>query len=399
MEWEVLMGFAAVTVEGYENAAKQRPSGTNAAKTFGDPVGCGLLGVSAVPPLENTRPTNYSTLLGPSEKFHSPPLVATGQLEAPATLGYASEWKRIADGLRPLDGSLRSPEASLHPLRIPVQQVDHMHSVHGTVSGRAANKHGGAARQTISLTDLANVAASRILGLLKPPIDMRNQLEEHCWPWGPWDPYGKLVPDWNSELYSLAQAAYRGDYLARARFLNEIGTDESADNMLFIQDLLGPTFDPNRLDRRDKWEQREPADARRWLRKRLQDLRKASCKDKHELPYEENPDEVNPVPTLITPSKAAELMNPNGGWDRKPTHVNGATPSAMAEFMKKERERSLPWQLQAALPERQYQVLLCLAEGMKYEEIGYRLDIGVSTVKTHVRYLRQRHDLKLLLSS
>jgi hypothetical protein len=53
----------------------------------------------------------------------------------------------------------------------------------------------------------------------------------------PGDPYGELVPLWNVELYRLARAAYRGDYLARARFLNEIGADESADNMLFIQDL------------------------------------------------------------------------------------------------------------------------------------------------------------------
>ena len=152
-----------------------------------------------------------------------------------------------------------------------------------------------------------------------------------------------------------------------------------------------------RLDRRDKWEQREPADARRWLRKRLQDLQKA-CRDKHELPYEENPDEENTAPALITPSMSAELMNPDGGWDRTPTYVNGATPSAMAEFMKQERERSLPRQLQAMLPERQYQVFLCLAEGMPYKEIACRLGIGVSTVKTHVRYLRQKMDLKALLS-
>ena len=120
------MGFVAMTVEGYESAAKQRPSGTNTAKILEDPVERGLLGVSSLPPLENTRPTSYSTLLGPSEKFHPTPLVATGQLEASATLGNASEWKGIADGLRPLDGSLRSPEARLRPLGIPVQQVDHI---------------------------------------------------------------------------------------------------------------------------------------------------------------------------------------------------------------------------------------------------------------------------------
>jgi len=92
-------------------------------------------------------------------------------------------------------------------------------------------------------------------------------------------------------------------------------------------------------------------------------------------------------------------MNPDGAWDREPTYLNGATPSAMAEFMKQERAKSLPRQLQVMLPERQYQVLLCLAEGMIYEEIAYRLGIGVSTVKTHVRSLRQKHELKALLSS
>jgi hypothetical protein len=104
------MGFIAVTVEGYENAAKQRPSGTNTAKTFEDPVGRGLLGISSLPPPENTRPTSYSTLLGPYEKFPAPPLVATGQLEASATLGNASEGKRIADGLRPFStlGTVRT---------------------------------------------------------------------------------------------------------------------------------------------------------------------------------------------------------------------------------------------------------------------------------------------------
>src|SRR5215207_7915765 len=119
MIWEVLMGFATVTVEGFENAAKQRPGGTNTAKTFEDPAGRRLLGVSSLPSPENTRPASYSTLLGPSEKFPAPPLVATGQPEASTTLGNASEGKGIADGLRPLNGSL-SLGARLRPLGTPV---------------------------------------------------------------------------------------------------------------------------------------------------------------------------------------------------------------------------------------------------------------------------------------
>ena len=400
------MGLAAAIVEEYENAAKQPPSGTNTAKTLGDPVGRGLLGISSLPSLENTRPTSYSTLLGPSEKFHPPPLVATGQLEASTTLGNASKGKGIAGGLRPLDGSLLSPGAGLRPLGTSVQQVDHVYFVHfQRMPGRSVIKYESGAQQTDALTALVNAAMRRILGIPRAS-SFFHEITQHTkfgtftgfveqWPQ---DPYGELVPGWNVELYRLAQAAYEDDYLATVQFLDEIGADYSADNVLFIQDLLGPTFDPKRLDRRDKWEQREPADARRWLRKRLQDLQKA-CRDKHELPYEENPDEENTAPALITPSMTAELMNPDSGWDRKPTYVNGATPSAMAEFIKQERERSLPRQLQAALPERQYQVLWCLAEGMKYEEISYRLGIGVSTVKTHVRYLRQKPGLKALLSS
>jgi len=236
-----------------------------------------------------------------------------------------------------------------------------------------------------------------IASLSRPFAGASEWLRELMEQW-PRDPYGELVPDWNVGLYRLARSAYEGDYVAKARFLNEIGADGSADNVLFIQDLLRPTFDPDRLDRRDAWEQREPSDARRWLRKRLSEHRNGGI-DKHELPYEENANEERPGSAHVTHSMSAELMNPNGAWDREPTYLNGATPSAMAEFMKQERAKSLPRQLQVMLPERQYQVLLCLAEGMIYEEIAYRLGIGVSTVKTHVRSLRQKHELKALLSS
>ena len=51
------MRFDAGALEGHENAAKQRPSGTKAAKTFENPIVRGLLGISSVPPPENARPT------------------------------------------------------------------------------------------------------------------------------------------------------------------------------------------------------------------------------------------------------------------------------------------------------------------------------------------------------
>jgi DNA-binding CsgD family transcriptional regulator len=399
------MKFDIGTLEGHENAAKRQPSGTNAARTFENPIVRGLREISSVPAPENARPTFNSTLLETFAKFHSPSLVATEQHKPSATPGKASTRKRIADGLRPLEGSLRSPEASLRPLGTPMQQVDHLYFVHHQrAPGRSVIKLESWAQQTDALTPLANTAMRRIVGIPRTPsflvITQHTKFGTFTGLVGQWpqDPYGELVPGWNVELYRLAQAAYEDDYLATVQFLDEIGADYSADNVLFIQDLLGPTFDPKRLDRRDKWEQREPADARRWLRKRLGEHRSGG-KDKHELPYDENPDEENTGPALITPSMLAELMNPDGDWDRKPTHVNGATPSAMAEFMKQERVRSLSRQLQAMLPERQYQVLLCLAEGMIYKEIAYRLGIGVSTVKTHVRYLRQKPDLKALLAS
>ena|SRR5829696_7924638 len=94
-----------------------------------------------------------------------------------------------------------------------------MHSVHDTVSGRAAIKHEGAAQQTISLTDLASVAASRILGFFEPPSYVKDKMRGQ-WPW---DPFGELVPDWNSELYRSAQEAYRGSYLAKARRIVQRG--------------------------------------------------------------------------------------------------------------------------------------------------------------------------------
>ncbi len=88
----------------------------------------------------------------------------------------------------------------------------------------------------------------------------------------PRDPDGELVPAWNARLYRLAQAAYdENDYVAQARFLNEIGADESADNVLFIRELLAPTFNPKRPDRRTEWWHRGPTEARDWLKKRLKD--------------------------------------------------------------------------------------------------------------------------------
>jgi DNA-binding CsgD family transcriptional regulator len=408
------MSFDAGALDGHEKAAS-RPSDTNAAMTYENPIVRGLVAISSVSAPENALPNFNNTLLETFAKVHLPALAAVKQVKASATLGNASTLISMAGGLRLLNGRPLSLQAGYLPLGTPVQQGAHLQSVYGAMSAKTAIEHAVGAPYATFQTALGSLVERLLAPMRQMAIAFSEWIDKLMAGWRrrlsgafewlrelirqwPRDPYGELVPVWNVRLYRLAQAAYRGNYVARARFLNEIGADESADNVLFIQDLLQPTFDPNRLDRRDAWEQRKPSDARRWLRKRLSEHRNGG-KDKHELPYEENPDEENPGRALITPSMSAELMNPDGAWDREPTYVNGATPSAMAEFMKQERERSRLRQLQAMLPERQYQVLLCLADGMIYEEIAYHLGIGVSTVKTHVRYLRQKHDLKALLSS
>jgi hypothetical protein len=106
---------------------------------------------------------------------------------------------------------------------------------------------------------------------------LRREIER--WPQ---DPYGDPVPVWNVRLYRLAQAAYEGDYVAGARFLDEIEADDAPDNVLMIGELLKPTFDPQRLDRRVDWEQLDPAEARRWLKRRLDGLKLGTWKEEQE---------------------------------------------------------------------------------------------------------------------
>jgi hypothetical protein len=97
---------------------------------------------------------------------------------------------------------------------------------------------------------------------------MRREIER--WPR---DPYGNTIPFWTVRLYRLAQAAYEGDPVAQARFLNEIEADDFLDDVSLVDELLRPTFDPERPDRRKDWWLMELADARLWLKKRLRDIR------------------------------------------------------------------------------------------------------------------------------
>lgn len=183
----------------------------------------------------------------------------------------------------------------------------------------------------------------------------------------PRDPDGELVPAWNARLYRLAQAAYdENDYVAQARFLNEIGADESADNVLFIRELLAPTFNPKRPDRRTEWWHRGPTEARDWLKKRLKD-------------------------------RSQEERN--GCWDyydeedRSMARVAPSAPGAELEFLEEERRALLQRELNLMISERQRQVLVRVAEGLKYEDIAAELGIGLSTVKTYVGRVRKNPKL------
>jgi RNA polymerase sigma factor (sigma-70 family) len=58
------------------------------------------------------------------------------------------------------------------------------------------------------------------------------------------------------------------------------------------------------------------------------------------------------------------------------------------------RELDLHEQIKDALPERQYQVLLFLTEGLDYEEIGQRLGISPSTARVHRLHASKNPELR-----
>jgi hypothetical protein len=193
---------------------------------------------------------------------------------------------------------------------------------------------------------------------------MRREVER--WPR---DPYGNTVPFWNVRLYRLAQAAYEGDYVARARFLDVIEADGSPENVLMIEELLKPTFDPQRLDRRMDWERLDPAGARRWLRRRLVGLKLSAWKEEQERKNGEQPyEEESQVVEIIT-SDLPELE--------------------FVEFELREDERTLYEQLRGVLPEQQYWFCWYRAQGLTYEEIAARMGIALGTVKAHAYFLRR----------
>ncbi|MGI8858795.1 MAG: sigma factor-like helix-turn-helix DNA-binding protein [Rubrobacteraceae bacterium] len=189
----------------------------------------------------------------------------------------------------------------------------------------------------------------------------------------PRDSDGEPVSPWNAGLYRLARAAYYGgNYAILARFLDEIGADGSADNVLKIQDLLRPAFEPRRSDRRVEWWRMDPREARNWLNERLRGRnievhKEEKLRRKREPSYD--------------------------GMDRSMVRYGTHEVAAEAEYFRMEREAMLQHQLGSVFSERQCEVLTLIALGWKYELIAEYMGIGVSTVKTHVHRTRKHPEL------
>ena len=212
--------------------------------------------------------------------------------------------------------------------------------------------------------------------VLRPFNEVFERLRHEMERW-PRDPYGEPVPFWNVRLYRLAQAAYEGDYVARARFLDEIEADGSPENVLMIEELLKPTFDPQRLDRRVGWEQMDPVGARRWLGRRLQGLKLSAWKEEQKRKYGEQPYEADtPVIEVIT-SDVPELE--------------------FVESELREDERAFYERLRGVVPEQQYWFCWYRAQGFKYEEIADEMGVALGTVKTHARLLKRNPGFLALL--
>ncbi len=286
-------------------------------------------------------------------------------MERPLAAQYAGSFIQIKKsldvrstnmGAQPIQGFLRAHEpqsrAALDALNSPLFDAIRKTSV-GYV---------GFAKRVVDLLDAWRPKLDEAFGWL------RREMER--WPR---DPYGELVPAWNVRLYRLAQAAYEGDYLARARFLDEIEADGSPDNVLMIGELLKPTFDPERLDRRVDWEQMDPVGARRWLRTRLDGLKVSAWKEEQgrknsELRYESE-------------------------WEVVEATSSDVSESGFLEFELREDERDLHERLRGVLPEQQYWFCWYRAQDLKYEEIAARMGVGLSTVKTHARLVKRNPGL------
>lgn len=225
---------------------------------------------------------------------------------------------------------------------------------------------GSAIRSIPETIDNIGTALRTIGGSIARGFDW---LDRHL-PKGPRDPYGRLVPRWNVQLYSLARKAYQGDWAAGATFLNEIEADDSPENVLLIEDLLRPTFEGRRTDLRARWEQETPEEARKQLRELLEG-------HKRRFPLDAN--ECRKGEYVYEHSRQV------------------LTPSELGSVEYQEDERLLYERLQAALPERQLMFCWLRGQGMGYEEIAAEMGIGISSVKTHARRVKANTDLRGML--
>lgn len=194
-------------------------------------------------------------------------------------------------------------------------------------------------------------------------------LERHL-PTGPLDPYGRPVPRWNVDLYRLAGRAYRGDWKARATFLNEIEADDSPDNVLLIEPLLEPTFNPRRNDLRVHWEQETPEEARKRLRKLLEGHKQRSPLDANDVKKGEY---------VYEHSRQALVFDEQDG------------------VIQQVDEQNFYGRLQSTLPEQQLMFCWLRSQGMKYEEIAAEMGIGISSVKTHARQVKNKPNFREML--
>ena len=84
------------------------------------------------------------------------------------------------------------------------------------------------------------------------------------------------------------------------------------------------------------------------------------------------------------------LLLPHEGGDEQ-------AQTELLAFADAEAARARDAEIRSILPERQYQILMLLAEERKQAEIAEELGIGISTVKTHAGRLRNNPDLRKAL--
>jgi len=222
----------------------------------------------------------------------------------------------------------------------------------------------------------------RIKGILRPLWGIVEWLRREIERW-PRDPYGDPVPFWNVWLYRLAQAAYEGDPVAQARFLNEIEADDFLDNVSLVDKLLKPTFDSKRPDLRKDWWLMELADARFWLKNRLGDIHNkedSDRKDAERIYAQRERDELLQVQgKRIVRTTARDLL------DFDPDLI---------EFERREREMLLRQRIREMLPEilseRQLQIFEFLTHEMTLKQIAHHLGLSESTVKVHAMRMRKK---------